>query len=461
MKTTVRLIAFVVIASLFIATAARAANASKPNIVLIVSDDQGYADGGCFGDKVIKTPRLDKLATEGVRLTDYYVSWPACTPSRGSILTGRFPQRSGLYDMIRNEAPDYGYKYPPEEYAVSAERVLGMDVREITIGQVLKKAGYATGVFGKWDGGSLKRFLPLQRGFDRFFGFPNTGIDYFTHERYGVPCLYRDNEQIKVEGYSTELFKQEALRFIDDNKDRPFFLYVPFNAPHGASNFAKDVAQAPADYVAKTYPDLKAKDKKTIYMSCISYMDDCIGQIVDRLGQDGLTDNTLVVFFSDNGGSGPANNSPLRGHKTQMWEGGIRVPFIAKYPGQIPGGTVSHELLTSLELFPMFTKLAGGELPKDTLYDGFDMLPVLAGKEKSSRKEMFWQRQADMAARVGNYKWVDSKIGKGVFDLSTDISEKHDLSNERPELLSQLKGRFEVWRKEMDDAEPRGPFRDY
>ena len=211
--------------------------AEKPNIVVIVSDDQGYNDLGVLNDHII-TPNLDRLAEEGVRLTNFYVAWPACTPSRGAWLTGRYPQRNGIYDMIRNEAPDYGYKYKPDEYAVTWERIGGMDVREILLPQMLKQAGYYCGIFGKWDLGMSRRFLPLQRGWDEFYGFVNTGIDYYTHERYGVPSMYRNNDPTTEDKgtYCTDLFKREALRFIKENKDRPFFLYLPFNAPHGASS---------------------------------------------------------------------------------------------------------------------------------------------------------------------------------------------------------------------------------
>ena len=165
-----------------------------PNILLLVSDDQGYRDLGCFGSDEAKTPHLDRLAREGIRLTNFYVTWPACTPSRGSLLTGRFPQRNGVYDMIRNEAPDYGKKYTPEEYAVTFECIGGMDTREVLLPRLLEQAGYVSGIFGKWDLGRQQRFLPLARGFDQFYGFVNTGIDYFTHERYGVPSMYRNNQ---------------------------------------------------------------------------------------------------------------------------------------------------------------------------------------------------------------------------------------------------------------------------
>lgn len=471
-----------VIAVISISHAGVAAPPQPPNIVLIVSDDQGYRDLGCFGSDEVKTLHLDQLAKQGVRCTDFYVTWPACTPSRGSILTGRYPQRNGLYDMIRNDVADYGKTFTAEEYAVTPERVLGMDVQEVMISEVLKQAGYATAVFGKWDGGQLRRFLPLQNGFDRYYGFANTGIDYFTHERYGVPSMFRDNQPTTAEQgtYCTYLFQTEAARFVKEHKNQPFFLYLPFNAPHGASNLdpkIRGAAQAPERY-KKMYPQYKdnlvkgkrygqealvpSKQKARLeYLASITCMDDAIGEVLGLLDEYELADNTLVVFFSDNGGSGIADNSPLRGRKGLMFEGGIRVPFIARYPGRIPADSVSNEFLTALELFPMFAQLAGAKLPEDIVYDGFDMLPVLTGEKKSERTEMFWERRGDRAARVGNYKWVQSKRGTGLYDLSSDIGEKHDLSAENPEMLAKLQARFAQWKKEMAAAEPRGPFRDF
>ena len=209
-----------------------------PNIVIIVSDDQGYHDLGSYGSDEVIAPNLDRLASEGARLTDFYVTWPACTPSRGSLLTGRYPQRHGVYDMIRNEAPDYGKKYTAAEYAVTFERIGGMDTREVLLPAVLKQAGYASGIFGKWDLGLNRRFLPLARGFDEFYGFVNTGIDYYTHERYGVPSMYRNNQPTEEDKgtYCTDLFRREAMRFLREHHNGPFFLYLPFNAPHSASN---------------------------------------------------------------------------------------------------------------------------------------------------------------------------------------------------------------------------------
>ncbi len=457
--------------------------AMPPNIVLIVSDDQGYQDLGILNPE-IQTPNLDRLAREGVRLTNFYVAWPACTPSRGSILTGRYPQRNGLYDMFRNEAPDYGHLYTPDEYAVTFERVAGLDEREILISQVLKQAGYATGVFGKWDSGMQRRFLPLQRGWDDFYGFVNTGIDYFTHERYGVPSMYRGNQPTVEDrgAYCTDLFEREALRFLRRHRDRPVFLYVPFNAPHGASSLDPAVRSAPQapEETKRLYPELvreaglmtrmkngqeekvlNAASKKLEYLASVTHMDRSIGRILDELEASGRAENTLVLFFSDNGGSGAASNVPLRGRKSQTFEGGLRVCALARYPGKIPAGSVCDEFLTALEVFPTFTKLAGATNPPGVKLDGFDALSVLAGREKSPRQEMFWKRRDWEAARIGDWKWVRHGDQQFVFNLAEDMGERQNLAKSRPEKLAELTGRFRAWQAEMEAAEPRGPFRDY
>ena len=442
-----------------------------PNVLLIVSDDQGYNDLGCYGSSEVKTPNLDRLAAGGVRLTSFYVTWPACTPSRGSLLTGRYPQRNGTYDMYRNYLVDVDHLYTPEEYAVSPEMILGMDTREVLIPRLLQKAGYTSGIFGKWDLGQLHRFLPLQRGFDEFYGFTNTGIDYWTHERYGVHSMRRGNKLTTEDKgtYATDLFRREALNFINKHKDRPFFCYVPFNAPHGASNLnrPRPGVQAPLEYIRKHYGEYDPKDantkkaKRMRYMAAVTYMDEAIGQMLDMLDELGQADNTIVIFFSDNGGSGTADNGPLRGNKGDMFEGGLRVPAICRWPGVIPNGTVCSEFLTSMEIFPMLCSAAGIRPPKGVPLDGFDMTAVLAGSQKSPRREMFWQRRSNKAARVGNFKWVESSRGSGLFDLSKDIGEKNDLSKQKPEVLVKVKARFEAWKKLMADAEPRRPFRDF
>jgi arylsulfatase A-like enzyme len=456
--------------------------AERPNVLVIVSDDQGYRDLGCFGSTEVKTPNLDRLAQEGVRLTSFYVTWPACTPSRGSLLTGRFPQRNGVYDMIRNEAPDFGHLYSSAEYAVTFERIGGMDTREILLPSMLKAADYVSGIYGKWDLGVNKRFLPLARGFDDFYGFVNTGIDYFTHERYGVPSMYRNNQPTTEDKgtYCTYLYQREAVRFLKANHDRPFFLYVPFNAPHGASNLDPEIrgaAQAPEKYKAM-YPQLRddlvkgtrygeeamvpGSDKRRLeYLASVTCMDDAIGELLALLDQYDIADNTIVVFLSDNGGSSAADNTPLSGRKGRLLEGGIRVPCIVRYPGFSPAGTVSDAFLTSLEVVPTLLKASGITPPEGLVLDGYDMMPVLAGKAPSPRTEMYWQRKDEKAARVGNWKWVESPRDNGLFDLSADIGEQNDLSEERPEKLKEMQTHFTRWQQRMAQAEPRGPFQDY
>ncbi len=443
--------------------------AAPPNVVLIVSDDQGYPDLGCLGSKPLQTPHLDRLAAEGVRATNFYVTWPACTPSRGSLLTGRYPQRNGLYDMVRNDLVNYGHRYTAEEYAVSPEMTLGLDPQEVTIGDMLKKVGYANGVVGKWDMGQARRYLPLQRGFEFFYGHGNNGIDYYTHERYGVPSLFRGNERTEEDKgqYITHVFGREALYFLNEQVGkRPFFLYLPFNAPHGASTLAEDNGgvkpgvQAPEEAVAR-YRAVVKDEKLARYFAAVTEMDAVIGQLLKALDDSQQAENTIVIFMSDNGGSGNGGNAPLRGSKSTMWEGGLRVPFLFRWPQRVPAGKVTDEFLTALEIVPTLLAASGAKVAPEVALDGFDMLPILRGEQPSPRTEMYWQRRGDKAGRVGHWKWLESAKGKGLYDLRTDLGETRDLSAEQPEVLAMMKERFAAWRKAMDETEPRGPFRDY
>jgi arylsulfatase A-like enzyme len=442
---------------------------SKPNVLLIISDDQGWPDLGCLGSKPVQTPSLDRLAAEGTRATNFYVTWPACTPSRGSLLTGRYPQRNGLYDMVRNDLVNFGHRFTAEEYAVSPEMTLGLDPKEFTIADHLKRSGYVNGVVGKWDMGQAKRYLPLQRGFNFFYGHGNNGIDYYTHERYGIPSLFRGNQRTEEDKgtYVTEVFERESLAFVREHAGKnPFFLYLAFNAPHSASTLAEDNGgekpgvQAPEEEVAK-YRGLVKEEKLARYFAAVTRMDTAIGRVLETIEAAGETEGTIVIFLSDNGGSGNGGNAPLRGSKSTMWEGGLRVPFLMKWPGKIPAGKVTDEFLTSLEILPTLLAATGTPAPEGLKLDGFDLLPVLRGEMPSPRTEMFWQRRSDVAARVGPYKWVRSAKGQGLFDLSTDLGEEHDLSAEKPEVLERVNGRFAAWQAEMEASEPRGPFRDF
>lgn len=279
--------------------------------------------------------------------------------------------------------------------------------------------------------------------------------------------------------YCTYLFEREAKSFLKENHDKPFFLYLPFNAPHGASNLdpkIRSAAQAPEKY-KKMYPHLKdsyrestkygkpalvatPEKRRLEYLGATTCMDDAIGSVFDLLDQYELTDNTYVIFFSDNGGGGGADNSPLRGGKSKVFEGGIRVCAAIKGPG-IPAGTTSDQFLTSLEMLPTIVKLAGATPRQDIILDGFDILPVLKGNSPSPRQEMFWKRRSKEAARVGNWKWIQNESGEFLFNLKDDIAEKMNLKDSHPEKLSKMRAAFANWKKEMDAAEPRGPFKDY
>lgn len=441
--------------------------ARQPNILLVVSDDQGYMDLGSMGSPDILTPRLDKLAAEGARLTSYYSAFPACTPSRGSLLTGRYPQRNGTYDNFRNDRVDDGYRYPSHEYEISPERILGMDTREVLLSEVLSEAGYATGVFGKWDLGSLRRFLPTQRGFDDFYGFVNTGIDYWTHERYGVPSMYRRNTPTEVDKgtYTTDLFERETLRFIDEHRSDPFFVYLSYNAPHGASSLDRGIrgfVQSPGNCL-DLYPSPNGlqEERRHKFMAAVTCMDASIGRILDRIERHGLRDKTIVIFVSDNGAGGGGDSGPLRGHKGRMFEGGVRVPFLIRWPGQIEPGTVCDAFVSALEVFPTLVQAAGSGPPEGIELDGFDMLPVIQGRRETQRESMFWERQGEYGARVGKWKLVSSRRGSGLFDLSEDIGESKDLSEKLPGVRMRVQGRYEEWVNAMANAMPRGPFRDY
>lgn len=449
---------------LFIFSLTISANPSippRPNFIVIVSDNQSYYDIGFIGGEAV-TPNLDRMAEEGVFATNFYVTNPACTPSRGSILTGRYPQRNGLYEMIRNERTRDGHRYSSEEYAYSPEMTLGMDSREINFGQMLKDACYVTGVVGKWDSGRAKRYLPLQRGFDFFFGLANTGIDYWTHERYGIPSMFRGNELVKVEGFSEELFTREALWFIREHCKEPFLLYLPYHAPSGAANLDIKGIRPPKKYL-DLYPGRDPADRRTEVLATISCMDEGIGQIMKLLKELNIDNNTFVLFFPDNGTSGPGTGE-FRMGGTQidaLGEGGIRVPLIARWPGVIPAGSGTDEFLSSLEIFPTLMELGGGKVPETVILDGFNMLPVLQGKMPSVRTQLFFESRHSRAARIGHYKWIETVQYSGLFDLSSDTGEQNDLSEKYPDILHFIKSQWENWRREMNAAEPRGPFRDY
>ncbi len=276
-----------------------------------------------------------------------------------------------------------------------------------------------------------------------------------------MPSLFRGNKRITDEGYATDLFKREALRFIKAHQHEPFFLYVPFNAPHGASNLEMRMAQAPPEYL-DMYSDVE-NERERRYFAAITCMDAAIGEILAQLDELGLTENTLVLFTSD---QGAGKSPPLRGGKGKLSEGGIRTPFVARWPGHIPAGAVSDAFCSTLDLFPTFLRLAGAQPPGVKL-DGYDMLPVLTEGAASKRTEQFWELRGQRAARVGNWKWLVETRGRWdlpedttgeLYDLSADPEERHNLALQEPAVLRMMQQKWDAWMREMVASEDRGPF---
>jgi arylsulfatase A-like enzyme len=397
-----------------------------PNIVVIVSDDQGYADSSCYDHpKEVSTPGIDRLAEEGVRFTNGYASGYVCAPTRAGLLTGRYQQRFGFY--------------------TAGDSRTGMPVSEITLADVLSKNGYATAIIGKWHVGIEPEYRPLRRGFDEFYGFLGHGAhDYFkldiTDEHTSI---YRNDKPIKDTGYLTNNLAREAVSFIERQQKKPFFLYLPFNAVHW-----------PLQALKKHIDRFDTGDKnRDIYLAMLVCMDEAIGKVLDALKRTGVDENTLVIFFSDNGGAQKnfANNGVLRDYKQTVYEGGIRVPFIVRWPGKLPGGTVCDEPVISLDVMPTVCAAAGAELPDDRVYDGRDMLPVILGQAKEPLHEaLFWYDGTNQwAVRVGNWKLLSRNGSLELYDLKSDISEKSNLKEQNPEVVERLQQTFDAWKSQL------------
>ncbi len=412
-----------------------AAAADRPNIVIIVGDDMGYADVGFHDCKDIPTPSLDGLAAGGVRCTNGYVSGPYCSPTRAGLLTGRYQTRFG-HEFNPSGSPDHG-----------------LPLSEATIADRLKAAGYKTGLVGKWHLGASVAMHPNARGFDEFFGFIAGAHTYLPGQ--GAP-LYRDREEVKETEYLTDALGREAVAFIDRHQDQPFFLYLAFNAVHTP-------LEAQEERLAKFAKIVDPKRRK--YAAMMSAMDDAIGEVLAKLDADGLSDNTLVFFISDNGGPTMATtatngsiNAPLRGSKRTTLEGGVRVPFLVKWPGKLPAGKVYEQPVIQLDATRTALEAAGIETAGDEKLEGVDLLPYLAGENNDAPHEaLFWRFGPQMAVRQGDWKLVkyDPVVDGGkkgatdarLYNLAEDISEEDNIIAEEPEKAKELQAAWDEWNK--------------
>jgi len=417
-----------------------AAGRRRPNIILLVSDDQGYADVGAYGGRQIPTPHLDSIAAQGVRFTDGYVTCPLCSPSRAGMLTGRYQQR-------------FGHEFNTGRPARVLRDRVGLAATELTLGDALGDAGYATGLVGKWHLGMSPEFHPRRRGFDEFFGFLAGGKAYFPQGGGGHNPMYRGVKRVRERRYLTTAFGQEAAAFVRRNKERPFFLYVPFNAPHRPM-------QAPRRYLERFVGIANTRRRR--YAAMVAAMDDAVGQVLGAVRDAGLEQDTLIFFLSDNGGAtraNAANNRPLRAHKGALYEGGVRVPFMMQWKGRLPAGKVVRQPVSALDIFPTSMAAARARVPGATELDGLNLLPYLETASDGQRlpnRPLFWRLGQRSAMRHGRWKTVQRR-GRPVelYDLAVDKGERHDLAAARPEVVKRMQATMASWQSMM--SSPRWP----
>jgi arylsulfatase A-like enzyme len=419
----------------------------RPNIVILLADDLGYADVGFHGCKDVPTPRIDSLAQNGVRFTNGYVSGVYCSPTRAGLLTGRYQQR-------------FGHEFNP---GGGGGDDVGLPLSETTIADRLKAAGYVTGLVGKWHLGGAPKFHPQQRGFDEFFGFLAGAHPYFPGQ--GAP-IYRGTTEVQEKEYLTDAFAREAVTFIDRHKDRPFFLYLAFNAVHTPMH-------ATADGL-KRFEPIPDKTRRT-YAAMLASMDEAVGKVLDKLRSAGLEENTLVVFFSDNGGPtmpgttiNGSRNTPLRGSKRTTLEGGIRVPFAVQWKGKLPAGKVYDPAVIQLDVLPTALAAAGVEVKPEWKLDGVNLLPYLSGRHAQPPHDtLYWRMGQQRAIRQGEWKLVQydpaadgaaagpNRRGAAgatpvkLYHLGRDLGEANDLAAQHPEKVKELEAAWQKWNAQL------------
>ncbi len=405
-----------------------------PNIILIMADDLGYGDLGCYGNTNIKTPNLDKMASEGLRFMDYHSNGAVCSPTRAALLTGRYQQRSGIEGVV---------------YAKGETRQTGLDIKEVTFADFMKSAGYATGIVGKWHLGYNVDFNPIYQGFDFFRGYVSGNIDYHSHlDGVGIPDWWHDLEKTEEEGYVTDLITKYAISFIEENKSKPFCLYVSHESPHYPFQGRNDEPERLLNGEFK--PTGTAEQKKIAYKEMIEVMDEGVGDIFTTLKKLGLKENTFVFFCSDNGGIREiGSNGNLRGNKGKLWEGGHRVPAIAWWPRYIEPGKTTDAQVMSMDVFPTFINLSKVVPKYDFQLDGMDFTRLLIENKPSEKRSLFWKYRNQKVVRNGKWKLLVDKNDTYLYNLEEDISEQNDLSSTENTITNQLKSELENWEQDV------------
>ena len=459
------------------------------NILLITADDLGKTDISLYGGTAVDTPNMDSIGHDGVTFTEAYSTSPICSPSRAGMITGRYQQRYGYEVQPQNRYGrnrlelfvvehfiDTGGWFLTENRGTPRKSQVekqGLPPSEITLGELLGNYGYSTGITGKWHLGFEEDFVPNNRGFDYQYGFYEAFSlfspvddpdivhhrhDYFAskhiwkQERTGSCAIRRNDRVIEEPEYLTFRIAEEANEFLDRHGEEPFFLYVPFSAPHTPF-------QAPKEYV-DLYSHVEDRNKR-VYYAMIKALDDAVGSILETVTRLGLDENTLILFASDNGGAtytGATENAPLKGGKFSNFEGGINVPAMARRPGSIPAGEVFDHPVSLLDFFMTAARTAGAPLPEDRVYDGIYLIPYLTGKEAGPPHEaLYWRAAYNKAVRAGRWKLIiDEKAGRTLlYDMENDKIERRNLAAEHPEIVADLRGKLAVWEKGL--MEPLWP----
>lgn len=421
-------------------------NNKPPNVIVIISDDQGYADVGFHGSNEIFTPNIDRIAKNGVVFSEGYVSYAVCSPSRAGLITGRYQNRFG-YSRNILLAPN--------------DSLMGLPLSEQTLPDVLNNVDYKTKAIGKWHLGAHKSLVPEKRGFDEFFGFLIGGHRYFpedltlndlTEARRQmdgyITKIYDNGKRINTKKYLTEELSDNAVKFIEDNSDNPFFLYLSYNAPH------TPLQATTKDLERNKHIDI---EKRQTYAAMVSSMDDGIGLILDKLEQKNIFENTIVFFFSDNGGVEWYNfsdNGPLRGIKGDFFEGGIRVPFTMQWPNKIKPGTIYDKPIIALDIFATVASAAKAEKYIKNEIDGVNLIPYLSGNKSGLPHEYLYWKNPDKdidVIRDDRYKYLRIKNDEYIFDLKNDISEESNIIDLSKPIYDRLKSQFKLWEKDMID----------
>ncbi len=422
----------------------------RPNFVFILADDLGYGDLGCYGREDMRTPNLDRLASQGVRMTHHYANGAECTPTRAAFLTGRYQQWIGGLECAIGTGNVGRYD---DAIRLRESHDLGLPAEEVTLGRLLRDSGYSTALCGKWHLGYEPKFSPNHHGFEHAFYCIGGGMDYFHFiDDVAGYNLFRNGNPAGGDGYFTDLATDDALRFIRErSSDKPFFLYLPYTCPHSPFQGPDDEQTDPLPPGSTLWSQGNAPPE--VYIAMIEHMDRRIGDVMKAIDDEGLAENTVVFFSSDNGGTRSARNSPLSGFKGSTFEGGIGVPAIIRWPGTVPAGIVSGQPSLTFDFTRSIASLAGVEAPADKPFEGMDIVQHLSQGKQDFSRTLYWRKQRGSqvwkAVREGEWKYVaddrDGIIREYLFDLADDRGESNDLSAVEPTRLSQLRDLYQQW----------------